>query len=95
LPVKTRKADPDNGEWMLARADSAGWTHSFIDALGERAIEFSLGFPMDEAVREAVLALDGTAWRPAIAQDSQLPCHVLAYNAAWPASCSWPVTCWP
>ncbi|MDQ6726280.1 MAG: IS1380 family transposase, partial [Actinomycetota bacterium] len=72
LPVKTRKADPENGEWMLARADSAGATHGFIDALRERGIEFSVGFPMDEAVREAVLALDESAWSPAIRQDMEV-----------------------
>ncbi len=71
LPVRTRKADPDNGEWMLARADSAGCTHEFIDALRERGIEFSVGFPMDEAVREAVLALDESSWAPAIRQDME------------------------
>lgn len=72
LPVKTRKADPDNGEWMLARADSAGCTHDFIDALRERGIEFSVGFPMDEPVREAVLALPEGQWRPAIRQDMEV-----------------------
>jgi len=72
LPVRTRNADPDNGEWMLARADSAGCTHEFIDALRERGIEFSVGFPMDEAVREAVLGLDESAWAPAIRQDMEV-----------------------
>jgi len=67
LPVKTRVADPENGEWMLARADSAGATHGFIDALRERGIEFSVGFPMDEPVREAMLGLAESAWRGAAA----------------------------
>ena len=71
LPVRTRKADPENGEWMLARADSAGCTHGFLDALRERGIEFSVGFPMDEAVRQAVLALPGKAWAEAIRQDME------------------------
>ncbi|MFN2638224.1 MAG: IS1380 family transposase [Gemmatimonadaceae bacterium] len=72
LPVKTKVADPENGEWMLARADSAGCTHGFIDALRERGIEFSVGFPMDEPVREAVLGLAERAWRPAIRQDMEV-----------------------
>jgi len=33
LPVKTKKLDPDGGEWMLARSDSAGATHGIVDAL--------------------------------------------------------------
>jgi len=72
LPVKTKKMDPDNGEWMLARADSAGATHGFVDALRQRGLEFSLGFPMDEAVRTAVLELPSRAWRDAIRQDCEL-----------------------
>jgi len=72
LPVKTRRADTDNGEWMLARADSAGCTHGFLDALRERGLEFSVGFPMEESVREVVLALPKRAWRPAIRQDMEV-----------------------
>ncbi|MGH9156699.1 MAG: IS1380 family transposase, partial [Acidimicrobiales bacterium] len=71
LPVKTNKADPANGEWMLARADSAGCTHGFLDALRERGLEFSVGFPMDESVRQAVLALPERAWTDAIRQDME------------------------
>jgi hypothetical protein len=72
LPVKTKKTDPGDGEWMLARADSAGATHGFVDALRERGVEFSIGFPMDEAVRAAVLALPARAWREAICQDMEI-----------------------
>jgi hypothetical protein len=72
LPVATTKMDPHGGEWMLARADSAGCTHGFINALRERGLEFSVGFPMDEQVREAVLALPSAAWVEAIRQDSEL-----------------------
>jgi len=68
LPVRTKKVDPENGEWMLARADSAGCTHEFLDALRERGLEFSVGFPMDEAVRKAVLALEEKAWTGASAR---------------------------
>ena len=72
LPVKTTKCDPQNGEWMLARADSAGCTHGFLDALREWGLEFSVGFPMDGPVREAVLALPETAWTGAIRQDMEV-----------------------
>lgn len=72
LPVKTKKADPEGGEWMLARADSAGATHGFVDALRERGLEFSIGFAMDESVREAVLGLDSSAWTEAIRQDCEV-----------------------
>lgn len=72
LPVMTRKLDPEGGEWMLARADSAGATHGFVDALRERGLEFSIGFPMDESVRSAVLGLDPSAWTEAIRQDCEV-----------------------
>jgi hypothetical protein len=71
LPVNTKVADPEGGEWMLARADSAGATHGFVDALRARGLEFSIGFPMDEAVRHAVLGLPRKAWEQAIGQDCE------------------------
>lgn len=69
LPVKTKTQDPEHGEWMLARSDSAGCTHEFLDALRARAIEFSVGFTMTEDVREAILDLPKRAWVEAITQD--------------------------
>lgn len=69
LPVKTKADDPEHGEWMLARADSAGCTHGFVEALRKHGIEFSVGFPIDEATREAVLAVPKKAWKTAMTQD--------------------------
>jgi hypothetical protein len=69
LPVTTKVADPERGERMLARADSAGATHGFVDALRARGLEFSIGFPMDATVRAAVLGLPRKAWVDAIRQD--------------------------
>jgi hypothetical protein len=54
---------------LLARSDSAGATHAFAGALRSREVEFSLGFPVNEAVREAVLALPQRAWTEAIEAD--------------------------
>jgi len=62
LPVATRADDPDGGEWMLLRADSASATHAFVDGLRQRGIEFSIGFPLTEDVRQAVLSLPERAW---------------------------------
>ncbi len=53
---------------VLARADSAGATHEFLDALRERGIRFSVGFDLTEPVRSAVLAMPATAWMPAFTQ---------------------------
>jgi hypothetical protein len=53
---------------MLVRCDSAGASHGFVDALHEADIAFSVGFPCDERVRDAVLALPARAWRHAATQ---------------------------
>jgi hypothetical protein len=51
---------------ILARADIGGRTHAFISDCREAGIRFSVGYGVDERVREAVLALPDTAWRQAI-----------------------------
>lgn len=68
LPVTTKADDPEGGVAVLVRADSAGATHGFTDAIVERGLEFSIGFDITEAVRVAVLALPKKAWRPAMGQ---------------------------
>ena len=72
LPVAPRGLDPDDGVEMLARADSAGATHGFINALRERGIEFSVGFDVTEDVRLAILGLPADAWGEAIRQDCEV-----------------------
>ena len=57
---------------ILARSDSAGASHDLADACRETQINFSFGYPLTEPVREALLGLEGSAWRPAIDQDGEL-----------------------
>jgi hypothetical protein len=54
---------------MLVRTDSAGASHGFVDALRQEAIMFSVGFPVDERVRNAVAKLPATGWVNAVTQD--------------------------
>jgi hypothetical protein len=54
---------------ILARSDSAGASHALADACRETAVRFSFGYPIDERVRAAILALPERAWRPAINGD--------------------------
>jgi hypothetical protein len=56
---------------ILARSDSAGASHALADACRETGVRFSFGYPMDERVRAAILALGERAWRPAINADGQ------------------------
>ncbi|GAC1311344.1 MAG: IS1380-like element ISMsm3 family transposase [Acidimicrobiales bacterium] len=72
LPVGPKGIDPDGGVEMLARADSAGATHGFINALRERGIGFSVGFDITNDVRMAILALPNGAWSEAIGQDAEI-----------------------
>ena len=56
---------------ILARSDSAGASHDFVDAARELEILFSVGFDLTEPVREAILATPESAWVPALKQDGQ------------------------
>jgi Transposase DDE domain group 1 len=56
---------------ILGRADSAGATHGFINALRERGIRFSVGFNLTAAVRTAVLEMPAAAWVTAARQDGE------------------------
>lgn len=64
---------PDGGRGMelLARADSGGATHGFLDALRKHSIRFSVGFDLTEPVRDAVLAMPKKAWKPLLGDDGE------------------------
>lgn len=72
LPVAPKGFDPVNGVAMLARTDSAGASHKFVDALVERGIEFSIGLEMRKGVRLAILALPKEAWTEAITSGCEI-----------------------
>ena len=69
LPVKSDGEDPESGVAMLVRADSAGASHVFVEALRDRGIEFSIGFQMHEEVRLAICELAGSTWMEAMDRD--------------------------
>ena len=56
---------------ILVRTDIGGCTHAFITDLREANIRFSVGYEVDERVREAVLKLDETEWIAAIEPDGE------------------------
>ncbi len=72
LPVATRAADPDAGVEVLVRADSAGATHGFTDAIVAHGLEFSIGFDLTEAVRLAILEADPSSWQTPMTQDMEV-----------------------
>src|SRR5207249_490067 len=67
-----RGSIPVDGVAMLARADSAGATHDFLNALRAKGIEFSVGTDITEAVRLAILDVPANAWVEAVDQDYEL-----------------------
>jgi Transposase DDE domain group 1 len=56
---------------ILARADIGGRTHAFTQDCREAGIRFSVGYEVDERVREAILELPASAWRQAIDSEGQ------------------------
>ena len=63
LPVS-----PDEVE-MLVRTDSAGATHDFVDGCRQRQVRFSVGLPIDERARNALLVAQEEDWVPAVDTD--------------------------
>jgi hypothetical protein len=71
LPVKCKGDDPEHGVDMLARADSAGATHGFVNAIVAKQMEFSIGFDVTVAVCLAILKVPKAAWEEAMRQDME------------------------
>jgi hypothetical protein len=57
---------------IVVRIDSAAATHQFTDELRAANINFLMGFDLTETVREAILGVPESAWRPAIRQDGAI-----------------------
>jgi Transposase DDE domain group 1 len=56
---------------IVVRTDSAAATHDLIDELRAAQINFLTGYDLTETVRQAILGLPESAWRPAIRQDGE------------------------
>ena len=63
LPIDPRQVE------VVARADSAGLTHGFVNACRESGVRFSIGYDLTEAVRAACFSVGERAWRPAVTAD--------------------------
>jgi len=88
LPLTPDGAD---GVAMLVRADSAGASHVFVEALRDRGIEFSIGFPVNEDVRLALCDLEESAWMEAVDRDMEpRDCAQVAELTEWVDLSDWP-----
>lgn len=47
---------------ILIRADGAGYSHALISALSAQGLEFSVGYPVTDAVRDAIRLVPRWAW---------------------------------
>lgn len=65
LPV-----DPTKRQ-LVARADSAGLTHGFLEACRERHVRFVVGHDLTAKVRTALLAIPEARWLPAMSADGR------------------------
>jgi hypothetical protein len=57
---------------ILVRADAAGATHDFVDAVVESNCEFSIGFQIDQKVRDALGLAQEEDWVDAIELDGSI-----------------------
>lgn len=67
LPDKWRAKDCPK----LARSDSAGASHAFVNALIDAGYQFSIGLRIQSWVRETILATPESGWVPALDQDGE------------------------
>jgi Transposase DDE domain group 1 len=54
---------------ILVRADSAGASHWLAEDCVDRNCQFSLGYQVDERVRDGVIAVPSGCWQPAVEVD--------------------------
>jgi DDE family transposase len=71
LPVKCKADDAEHGVAMLVRADSAGATHGFVNAIAAKQMEFSIGFDVTVAVQVAILQVPKGNWVEPMRQDME------------------------
>lgn len=79
---------------ILIRADGAGYSHALLAGLSAQGMEFSVGFPVTEAVRDAIRAVPAWAWQSASNADGGLREHAdvvevtgLLNLSRWTPSC--------
>ena len=63
------------GAPILVRADGAGYSHALISALSAAGLDFSVGYPVTEAVRHAIGNVPKWAWQSASNADGDLREH--------------------
>ena len=60
---------------IMVRADGAGYSHALLASLCQQGLEFSVGFPVTDAVRGAIAKMPDWAWQVASNADGDLREH--------------------
>jgi hypothetical protein len=63
LPVDPREVE------VIARTDSAGCSHEFLDACRDRQVRFVVGHPLTVEIAQVLVGLPKRRWQPAITAD--------------------------
>jgi hypothetical protein len=66
--------DPQEAE-VIARADSAGCSHGFLDACRERHVRFVVGAPLTQEVAKVLVKVPRGRWETAISADGSDTCE--------------------
>jgi hypothetical protein len=76
---------------ILIRADAAGATHGFVDAIVAANCDFSIGFPIDQGVRDALALVREEDWIPSTETDGSVR------DGAWVTELTdlLPLSTWP
>jgi len=77
------------GPGTLVRCDSAGATHTFLDAVVAKGLSFSVGCDLSGRVRDAILELPEGAWVPALDSEGS------SRDGAWVAELDVDLSAWP
>ena len=60
--------DPTERE-VIVRADSAGWSHGFVEACRQRHVRFVIGHQLTVDIASVLVDVPERAWQPAISAD--------------------------
>lgn len=90
----TQLPDRWRSKKILIRADGAGYSHALIRAISAQGLEFSVGYPVTDAVRAAIQLVPTWVWEVASNADGDLREHAdvvdvtgLLDLSRWRSSC--------
>ena len=78
---------------ILIRVDGAGYSHALITALSQQSLEFSVGYPVTEAARDAIRLAPKWTWQTANNSDGALCEHADIIEVTALLNLSWRQTC--